>query len=260
VIPQDTPVVDGEAYSPVGTPTATRDGAADNQGTVGDAGRPRVTDRPAPYYEDEFCTLIHGDCREVLPSIDPATVGLLLTDPPYGMDYKPKRGADGSKRWEEGVEGDAEPFDPSHLLAFPRLVLWGANWYADKLPTSGGWLVWDKTPKGPKEGFHASHAELAWTNLCSSVRKFSLQWGGEARDGEPHLHPTQKPLALMRWVVRSFTARGDLVFDPYMGSGPIAQVCREEKRRYIGVELREDYCATAASRLCQQALDLGGVA
>lgn len=207
-----------------------------------------------PYYSDDVVTLYNGDCRDVLPAIEPASVGLLLTDPPYGMDYKPLRGSDGSKRWRDRIEGDGEPFSPEHLLRFPRLVLWGANWYAHKLPPSGGWIVWDKTPKGAKEGFHASHAELAWTNLFSSVRKFSLQWGGEARNGEPHLHPTQKPVGLMRWVIANWTKPDDLVLDPYMGSGPIAEACRDLGRKYIGIELDEPFCAAAVRRLDQPVL------
>ena len=208
-----------------------------------------------PYYDEDGITIYHGRCEDVLPSV-PAPA-LLLTDPPYGMSYKPLRGADGSKRWVDGVIGDDEPFDPAHLLPFGRLVLFGANWYADRLPASGGWIVWDKTPRGAKDGFHASHAELAWTNCCASVRKFALQWGGEARNGEPHLHPTQKPVALMRWVLTEFTKPGDLILDPYMGSGPIAEACRAEGRRYIGVEVREDYCEVAANRFAQQVLDFG---
>jgi site-specific DNA-methyltransferase (adenine-specific) len=210
-----------------------------------------------PYFDRDGIAIYHGDCLDVVPRLSVAPA-LVLTDPPYGMDYKPKRGSDGSKRWQDGVAGDAVPFDPAHLLVFPRLVLWGANWYADRLPASGGWIVWDKTPRGAKNGFAASHAELAWTNCCSSVRKFSMQWGGEAHGGEPHLHPTQKPVGLMRWVLRQFTEVGDLVLDPYMGSGPVAQACREEGRRYIGIEIEERYCSSAVShRLSQGLLNLG---
>lgn len=209
---------------------------------------------PTPYYDRDGITLYHSRCEDVLPGIDPATVDLMLTDPPYGMAYKPLRGADGSKRWSTTVAGDDAPFDPSLLLNFPRLVLFGANWYADKLPPSGGWIVWDKTPLGIKEGFFASHAELAWTNLSGSVSKFSLQWGGEARNGERHLHPTQKPVALMRWILTKWTSPGDLVLDPYMGSGPVAEACRDLGRRYIGVELDATYCSTAVRRLQQSVL------
>lgn len=212
----------------------------------------------APYYQDDFATIYHGDCRELLPGIDVDAVALLVTDPPYGISYRPLRGSDGSKRWgTTTVKGDGSAFDPAHLLGFRRLVLFGANHYADQLPPSGGWIVWDKTPKGAKSGFHASHAELAWTNCCSSVRKFSLQWGGEARNGEPFFHPTQKPVALMRWLLNEFTNPGDLVLDPYMGSGPIAQAAKEERRRYIGIELVEAYCETAVRRLGQEVLDFG---
>ena len=213
----------------------------------------------SPYYEDEWVTLYHGDCRDILPSL-PAS-DLLCTDPPYGMDYEPTHRGNGSKRWaDERIHGDREPFDPSHLLSHRRLILWGANWYADRLPASGGWVVWDKTPKGAKKGFHASHAELAWTNLSSSVRKFSLQWGGEAHGGEPHLHPTQKPVALMRWLLAEFAQPGWLVVDPYMGSGSLAQACGELGFRYIGVELEERYCEIAAKRLAQGVLDFGASA
>jgi site-specific DNA-methyltransferase (adenine-specific) len=201
-----------------------------------------------PYYQDDLVTIYCGDSLLVVPELDLTDVALLLTDPPYGMSYKPLRGSDGSKLWREPVEGDAVPFDPSPWLEYPRVVLFGANWYAHRLPPSGGWIVWDKTPKGVKDGFHASHAELAWTNCCGSVRKFSLQWGGEAHNHEPRLHPTQKPVGLMRWIVEQWTEPGDLVLDPYMGSGPVAQACAETGRRYVGVEIQQGFCQKAAAR------------
>lgn len=209
-----------------------------------------------PYYADDLVTLYHGDCLDVLPLVDEPD--LLLTDPPYGMNHEPTRRGNGSKMWgTERVHGDAEPFDPGHLLPYPRLVLWGAHWYADKLPPSGGWIVWDKTPDGIREGFTASHADLAWTNLCGSVRKFSMQWTGSVRNSEPYLHPTQKPVGLMRWIVQTWTKPGDLVLDPYMGSGPVAEACRDTGRRYIGIEIEERYCAAAVRRLSQEVLDFG---
>lgn len=210
-----------------------------------------------PYYQDDAVTIFHGDCREILPSIAP--VDLLLTDPPYGMAYKPLRGSDGSKRWVDGVTGDGEPFDPSHLLRYERVILFGANWYAPALPASGGWLVWDKTPKGFKDGFAASHAELAWTNLSGSVLKFALQWGGEARNGEGHYHPTQKPVALMRWILERFGKPEWVTVDPYMGSGPVLLAAKELGRRAIGIEIEERYCEVAARRMGQEVLDLARI-
>jgi DNA modification methylase len=83
-------------------------------------------------------------------------------------------------------------------------------------------------------------------------------WTGAFRDSERNvkLHPTLKPVSLMRWIVDRWTQPGDLVLDPYMGSGPVAQACHDLGRRYIGVEIVEDYCRVAANRLAQGVLAL----
>lgn len=215
-----------------------------------------------PYYADDFVTIYHGDCREILWGIRSGSVSLVVADPPYGMGYKPLRGADGSKRFLAPVLGDAEPFDPTHLVSrFERLVLFGANWYASRLPDAGGWIVWDKTPNGRKEGFIASDAELAWTNVSTRIRKVAVQWGGEARNGETdHFHPTQKPVGVLRWIVEEFTTVGDLVLDPYAGSGSTLLAAKEAGRRAIGIEIEERYCEIAAKRCSQEVLPLGGTA
>lgn len=206
------------------------------------------------YYEDDLVQLHHGDCREVTEWL---AADVLVTDPPYGMSYKPLRGSDGSKRWgTETVTGDSQPFDPSHLLPMRRAVLFGANWYADRLPASGGWLVWDKTPRGEKAGFTASHAELAWTNVASRVTTIRLQWGGEARNGEGYYHPTQKPVGLLRSIVERFSEPGEVIADPYAGSGSTLVAAREAGRRAVGVEIEERYCEVAARRLAQGVLEV----
>jgi site-specific DNA-methyltransferase (adenine-specific) len=214
-----------------------------------------------PYYRDELVTIFHARCEDVLPSIDPADVDLLLTDPPYGIDYDNRhRGGESRGRlasWK--IAGDNAPFDPSHLLHFRRLVLWGGNNFADRLPASGSWLVWDKTPGEAPTTFATSNCELAWTYGVATrgIKRLHCRWSRTVRNGEALLHPTQKPVALMRWIVETWTEPGDLVLDPYMGSGPVAQACHELGRRYIGIEVVEDYCKVAVSRLAQQTLDLG---
>ncbi len=211
-----------------------------------------------PYYDHGGITIYHGDCREVLPAIE-TVGGALISDPPYGMDYVPLRGADGSKKWQDRltkrVHGDKGPFDPSHLLAFGQIVLWGAQWYCNALPASGGWLVWDKTPKGRKEGFYASDCDMAWTNLSQSIRKFEMQWGGEARGGEPFWHPTQKPVPLMGWCI-DLVKECRLVIDPYCGSGPTLAAAKLRGVGAIGIEIEEEYCEIAARRLSQEVLAL----
>lgn len=231
-----------------------------------------------PFYQDETQTIYHADCRDLLPNIEPGGVSLVLTDPPYGIGVNTryasaKRGqpsersthvAKVRKQWSTAndyppVAGDDEPFDPRHLLGYRRLVLFGANHYADLLPSSRSWLVWNRE-SGDSD---TADAELAWTNLGGTVRMFSYQWNGACRAGEKDTHgyhPTQKPVALMRWIIERATQPGDLILDPYMGSGPVLAAAKQLGRRAIGIELVEEYCSLAASRLAQEVLDLGGVA
>lgn len=216
-----------------------------------------------PYYSEDGITIYHGDCLEVLPSVESAD--LLLTDPPYGIGWDNPTSlgrlnravAPPSTLGGNPIVGDDRPFDPAPLLRFPRVVLWGANHYSDKLPP-GGWLIWDKTGGGKARTFMAD-AELAWHNMGHGADVFHHLWLGTFRDSEirePRVHPTQKPVSLMRWILERWTKPGDLVFDPYMGSGPIAQACHEMCRRYIGVEIEERYCEVAVQRLAQGVLAL----
>ncbi len=230
-----------------------------------------------PYYEDvdSGITIFHADCREILPTINPSDVDLLLTDPPYGIGldtaYAARRPGNvggrvaGGSRDHPRVKGDDKPYDPRLLLVFGRAVLFGGNHYAHLLPPSGAWIVWDKldslhTDKR-EQGFNdGADAELAWTNLGGAVRTYKHMWNGVLRKSEVghHVHPTQKPAALMRWIVERWTEPGDLVLDPYMGSGPVAQACNDLGRRYVGIEIEERYCETAAKRLAQGVLNLDG--
>lgn len=226
-----------------------------------------------PFYEHKGITIYHGDCREILPSLEP---DLLIADPPYGANidvdatrFVPKRD---SSWWNEPFDrslvskrdpviGDDISFDPSHLLRFNRSVLFGANWYASRLPDSGGWLVWDKRKGIEDANWPLSEAELAWTNLCKGVRIFRHRWFGLVRESEQgqHYHPTQKPVALMRWIIAKWTKENALIVDPYCGSGPSLLAAKELARRAIGIELEEKYCEIAAKRLSQEVLDFSGV-
>lgn len=203
-----------------------------------------------PIYDRDGITIYNARCEDILPSIDPASVGLLLTDPPYGMNLDPDftRWNGGGRKWPK-VEGDDRPFDPTPLLVYPRVVLWGANWYSDKLP-KGQWIVWHK----PDLAAFMADAEMAWHNLGGkSVSVYVMPWASRRPD-EPRLHPTQKPVSLMRWILEKWTRPGDLILDPYMGSGPVAAAAYQLGRRYIGIEIVPEYCEIAINRLAQPVL------
>lgn len=221
------------------------------------------TELMTPYYEHAGITIYCGDCRDVLSLL--GDCDLLLTDPPYGLNVPVDnaRFSGGSQYRERGhkflqyripVSGDAEPFDPSHLFQFRRLVIFGANNFADKLPPSNGWIVWDKRAGLEDVDWPLGAGELAWTNVTGAVRIFRNRWMGLVRDSERNIfdHPTQKPVVLMRWILKQWTKVGDLVIDPYCGSGPVLQAAKELGRRAIGIEIEEKYCEIAAKRLSQE--------
>jgi site-specific DNA-methyltransferase (adenine-specific) len=210
------------------------------------------------YYRDELVTLYHGDCREVLPTLDGVTA--IVTDPPYGIGLQTNYGTRGrsaaacSNDYGVGMIGDSGPFDPAHLLAYPRVVLFGANHYSDRLPKSACWLVWDKLD-GLTSRRDQADVELIWTNKCAPARLFSHRWMGmlkASERGSRRVHPTQKPVDLMRWVLLATTDERDVIADPYAGSGSTLLAARDLGRRSIGVEIDERYCEVIANRLSAQ--------
>jgi len=224
-----------------------------------------------PYYDDgKGIVIYHGDCREILPQLP--KVDLVLTDPPYGINwntaYKTGREQIYLKRtdrwnWQgrdhAAIHGDDKPFDPTFLLTFKHLALFGPNSYASRLPDSYSWLVWDKkTERGASNRF--GDAELIYCRGAnfSSVRIYRHMWSGYQRDsetGERVLHPTQKPAELIRWIIGFFDCSGTIL-DPFMGSGPTLRAAKDLHRQAIGIEIEEKYCEIAAKRLAQEVLAL----
>jgi DNA modification methylase len=215
-----------------------------------------------PYYEHGGIQIFHGDCREILPQLEPCAI---VTDPPYGIgwdvhyDFSLKNSsapyAKNLVRKEHvPIAGDLEPFDPSPLLQYPYVLLFGANHFSDKLPR-GSWLIWDKRDLLDKA--FMSEAEGAWINRGKSVRLFKHCWQGFSRASEnsEHYHPTQKPVAVMAWGIKQLgVPEGETVCDPYMGSGTTLVAAKKLGHPAIGIEIEEKYCEIAAKRLSQEVL------
>ena len=206
-----------------------------------------------PYYQKSGITIFRGDCKKLLPLIPSSFFDLVMSDPPYGINYDTNaNGRKGNKRNQyKPVKGDDRPFDPRHLLAYKRVCLWGGNYFGHLLPRSTKWLVWDKrVGVGQNCG---SDAELAWTQGLAGVstRAFYHMWNGACRASErnePRLHPTQKPVALMRWAIGLFEGTRTLV-DPYMGVGTTLVAAKQLGLTAIGIEYDEQYCRNAADRV-----------
>jgi len=131
-------------------------------------------------------------------------------------------------------------------------IWWGGNYYANALPASSCWLVWDKETTG-----NFADCELAWTNQDRAARLFRHQWNGMLRESERgrRVHPTQKPVALAVWAYEALGAEGDVILDPFCGSGMTMLAAEQTGRTALAIEMSEDYVAVALERMAGMGLE-----
>jgi len=203
-----------------------------------------------PYYEDTKAgiQIYLGDCREILPTL---VFDAVVTDPPYGLGEIMQGGEVKWPLWE-GRSQAGLPWDRTapdyiaNMICDRPAIVWGGQYFA--LPPSRGWLVWDKIVRQ----FSSGHCELAWTNLDQPVRAFNWSHGALASEGKEH--PTQKPVALMRWCIEFLPPDARTILDPFMGSGTTLRAAKDLGRKAIGIEIEERYAEIAAKRMSQEVL------
>ena len=190
-----------------------------------------------------------GDCMEVLPLLP--KVDACITDPPYGI------GADAAAAKNKGKNGwtfyGDTNWDASRpakavfdliLNAAPTQVIWGGNYFTDYLPPSQKWLSWDKG----QDGFSLADFELAWTSEDKACRRINFPRALALKDGKQH--PTQKPLAVMRWCIEQ-AGNPQTILDPFMGSGTTGVAAIQLGRKFIGIEREQKYFDIACKRIEQ---------
>ena len=220
-----------------------------------------------PYYEQDGICIYHGDCREVLPALEAA---LVVTDPPYGTggwrrtETGAGRNPSGTlvmESWDDGAvdwigSANAEAilsFWPaahtSHLLkaAIDAGMTKHRCLYMRKLdpkPQVAGRTRWSIEPIWvlSRDGFTLTGGDDLCE--CSTPRL--------GRDADATGHPYQKPLNVMKWLLRKTDA--PLIVDPFMGSGTTLVAAKAAGRRAIGIDTSERYCEIAANRLRQRVL------
>jgi site-specific DNA-methyltransferase (adenine-specific)/modification methylase len=212
--------------------------------------------------------VIHGDCLDVLKTLDTGSVDAVVTDPPYGMAYVGSPGTSNLKnlgpdafykgkrqlRTRETVLGDDAPFDPSVWSRW-LCVFTGAQHFYDRLPAGGSLHCWDK--RGDYERISFADGDMIWCSRKMNVQVFRCVWRGLCRHVEYDQrieHPTQKPVAVMRWMLDLLEVPdGATVLDPYMGSGTTGVACMQTGRNFIGIEISEDYVNIARRRISEAA-------
>lgn len=214
-----------------------------------------------PYYQDEHVTLYHGDCltehREWLDA------DVLVTDPPYGIDYQ-----SGSRRdsLAASILGDKDTAARDCVLAeFDGPALVFGTWRIPRPPETRALLVWDT-----KGALGMGDLSIPWKPSSQEVYVIGQGFTGRrtsnvltyapvqsmARNGRDHPH--QKPIPLMRDLIAKCPP--GVIADPFAGSGSTLVAARNLGRKAIGVELEERYCEIIAKRLAQGAFDFGGLA
>jgi DNA modification methylase len=211
-----------------------------------------------PYYEQDGVTIYHGDCREVVFSLD---ADCFVTDPPYGINFKGKATkhttahtggyASGTDDEREGPDMIADLISrckrgavfcgAMNLSAYPKYRDLGGVF----CPAGAGMGAW---------GFRCFHPVIFYGDRPHSAMSPTCIQSFDTADDCGH--PCPKPQRWMTWLVALASSPGDIVLDPFMGSGTTLVAAKQLGRRAIGIEIEERYCEIAAKRLAQGVLDL----
>lgn len=206
--------------------------------------------------------LLCGDSTDVLAVerlMDGKKADMVFTDPPYGVSVVKdgKVGADfgvaKKGRYAEVIGDDTtqtahDAIAICQSLKVPVQIYWGGNYYADRLPPTSCWLIWDKRGDSGIVNTFAD-CELAWTNMTGPARIHKQLWNGMIREGEKdkRVHPTQKPVALAEWAVEQYL-KGSIVLDLFLGSGSTLIACEKLRKACYGMEMSPAYCDVIVKR------------
>ena len=221
--------------------------------------------KQTPFYECEDGLLYCADCMDILPQLPDGCVDLVLTDPPYGIGESKKNNA--SRGIYGGLnnsalyystdypieEWDSSPMTAEQYRQMARVgrnqIIFGANHFSDLLPPSSCWIVWDKD-NGEND---FADCELAYTSYSKAVRRIKWKWHGLLQEDmsskEKRYHRTQKPVGMIIGIFRKLNLIEQIILDPFLGSGTTAVAAKRLGRKFIGIEISEEYCRIAKDRI-----------
>jgi site-specific DNA-methyltransferase (adenine-specific) len=192
------------------------------------------------------------DCIEFMKTLEDNAFDLAIVDPPYGIgagaDIRQglkfnksatKRKNYGNKDWDSKTPSE------NYFLELIRIsknqIIWGVNYYAVNL-LSGGRIFWDKDTA---EDYTNSDGELAFCSLINSVKKVKIRWNGmlqqDMKNKEQRIHPTQKPVALYKWLLQNYAKQGDKILDTHLGSQSSRIAAYDMGFDFVGCELDTEY-------------------
>lgn len=204
---------------------------------------------PKPYYSDDAVAIYCADCRDILPLIPDKSIDLVLTDPPYGVEF-------GNNEWDNEIPNWIEAgrrIAPIVIFTTAPLTLWDypkpnwvVCWYrpaASSRSLLGGLNHWTPVLVYGKPRFGCDVKNIH--NMADNYIRKHID------------HPTPKPTRLLDWLITNASQVSDIILDPFLGSGTTAYCAKKLGRKCIGIEIEEKYCEIAAKRCCQSVMGLG---
>lgn len=207
----------------------------------------------------ELNKLYNMDCMEGMKQFPDKYFNLAIVDPPYGIGenaFRSKSRTKLAKTTDWGAfdkEWDKECPKEEYFGELFRIsknqIIWGANHMMHRIQKSSScWIVWDKDNSGC-----FADCELAYTSFTTAVRKFKYRWNGmlqeNMKDKEVRIHPTQKPIALYKWILKNYAKPGDIILDTHVGSASSLIACYEYGFDYVGFEIDKNYYAASIERI-----------
>jgi len=202
------------------------------------------------------------DCMDLMKRYEDNHFELAIVDPPYGIGMgggfqiktvKNRPNWEGGKKYKN-KKWDNEAPNVEYFKELKRVsknqIIWGANHFIEGIPNANSscWVVWDK--RNGENTF--ADGELAYTSFKTAIKKFTISSKVETRGGKDKIHPTQKPVALYKWLLKNYAKDGDKILDTHMGSGSIAIACYYMGLDLTACELDEEYFTQAMERIKHQ--------
>lgn len=209
------------------------------------------------------------DCMELLKQTPDNYYSLALVDPPYGIGMDKENNSmsagirqDGTirkmkswknpkpknytkKLWDNSIP--QKKYFEELIRVSKNQIIWGGNYFAEFLKPHGGYVVWEK---GVPDGMSLSQAELAYNTCCNNIKIVKILWAGfKKQNNENRFHPTQKPVALYKWLLHNYAKDGDKILDTHLGSGSIAIACHDYGFELTACELDKEYYDNAVQRI-----------
>jgi site-specific DNA-methyltransferase (adenine-specific) len=206
----------------------------------------------------ELNTLYNMDCMDGMSQFPDKYFDLAIVDPPYFKDYG-KENYPGSEISTTGIKRNlfaSSHWDVPDHEYFKELIrvskdqiIWGENYYPEMPFLGTGRIIWDK--KNDLSSF--SKCEIAYCSLHNRTEIFRYLWNGmlqeNMREKEKRIHPTQKPVALYKWLLNKYAKQGDKILDTHVGSASSLIACFQLGFDYVGFEIDKDYYESAQTRL-----------